>query len=52
MKSKVPGALESHNVVLHWAMAFLRPSGLSKTNSRGGCAPAARVPPAHPVLWL
>lgn len=51
MKSKVPGALESHNVALHWATAFLHLSGLGKTNSRRGCGSSCqcRPHPASPV---
>ena len=56
MKGKVPGAHESHNVALNWAMAFLCLSGWSKTDSRqgggrGNMAPDARSPcPPGPVV--
>lgn len=52
MMAKVPRAHKSHNVALNWATAFLVLSQQSKTNSKPGMAPAARVPTPPSLVTL
>ena len=47
MKGKEPGAHESHNVALNWAMAFLCLSGQSKTGATWGGGGGSTVPDAR-----